>query len=306
MQREVLRAIIKGLISHLPFNTDIEENLSKIIRMKMQQMLPLLRKKGFDEDELLIQEELLKVASEEFQTILLEKIKPFILQSINSSIWESFKMTSMLKDSYIGYFEEYLKEHFKIERFRRIFYDIYELLKTDIIERYVRSLSRRKGFGYVYFFAKPVNSPKLLEEFLRLSILFYPTALEGIEYEGRTYFLDDYLKSSDNLRNFQSILKKYIVTHFDEIPDPIILTGLEASINKNQLMFDKGLNIRADLLRTLLILAKFKSKQSATNNKRAESPEKSLFSIFQKQNDFLGLEKNLLYEMELVARENKW
>ncbi len=90
------------------------------------------------------------------------------------------------------------------------------------------------------------------------------------------------------------------------MPEAVFLAGFEATISKTKLLYEMDFNIRADFIKILIFLAKYKQKQMAQKNKRADSPEKSLFSLFQKQAGYLSLDKNLLHELELISRENKW
>jgi hypothetical protein len=212
----------------------------------------------------------------------------------------------IVKENYEAYFNRYLEERLQNPKLRKLYYTVDKLLSGNLIEKYLKSLYYRRGYGNVSLYAKPLNTPGLLEEFLKLAAFFYPMASEGIDMNGQTIHIEEYLNSKENLKQFYQYFKEYAHSNFGLIPEDILHTAIEASINKGQLMFDLGLNIRSDLLRTLLLATRYTQKQAGSSNKKADTPEKSLFSIFQKQTDFLGLEKNLLYELELIARENKW
>jgi hypothetical protein len=204
--------------------------------------------------------------------------------------------------------KDYLKRNLHKQSFRKNYWNILLLLESDLISRYATQLYHRKGYGSRYLFSKPVSTPRLLEEFLSLSLIFYPVTSEGIQVEGRGIYLEEFLGSTDSLKMYFQHMKKHVASTFGDVPEPIFQAGVEASILRNKLKFLPDFHIRSDLVRILLHLVKFRQSQmtASAENKRADSPEKSLVALFQKQADFLGLEKNMLYELELITRENRW
>lgn len=305
---KIIDEILKGLINFLEWNDEIEENLKKVVKVKIDQFVTILKQKGFSVDRFSLEDKILDRAEKIFADILFEKMRPHIRKFLQFSIWEAYNLTGIISDNYIAYFESYLKNNLTNSKIRKAFYQISILLNSDLIERYAQHYHARKGYGSLYIFAKPINTPKLLSEFLRLAAFFVPLALDGFTLEAQTYFLEQNLGSKELFEEYCKKLTRYVREHFDKIPLPVFQTGVESHINREQIVADIGVNIRADLLKILLLMAKFKQNPAAgaAKNKKADSPEKSLFSLFQKQTKFLGIEKNLTYEMELIAKENKW
>ncbi|HOJ49433.1 MAG TPA: hypothetical protein PKW55_01325 [Spirochaetota bacterium] len=297
---------MSNIISKININSDIENNLEYIINNKIYDIHKIVQSKGYKIDPVSLKDNILSVTNQLFIEYLLSSVNKFVDKILESNIWAVLGVGPIVKSSYIEYFNLFYKEMLLNKEFRLLFYDVYSVINSDIIDRYTKNLYHRKGYGHLYMFAKPISNPQLLTDLLKLSSLIYPVVLTPFRIDNKVYIIDEYLVRKDLIDEFLSILVKYINSRLGKIPNEVVEIALHASINKRKLIFDIGLNVRADLLRALITVAKFKSKQVDINNKMADTPEKSLITIFKQQVDFLGLEKNLIYELEMVTRENRW
>jgi len=303
---DILRILITNMISKFNLTSDIENNFEYIIDNRISDLHKLLTSKGYKTTPNAIKDTILKIANESFIDYLVNFVEKFMNNILSSNIWQLLLGAPVVKSSYLEYFKTYYRESLLNKEFRTKFYDVYNLLNSDIIDRYTKMLHYRKGYGHLYMFAKPINTPNLLADFLKLAGFIYPIFLMPMRVDDNLVIIDEYLSRKDLIDKFVEISKKYINSKLGKIPDDIVETAVHSSINKRKLIFDIGLNVRADLLRTLLIISRFSTRQAHIKNKMADTPEKSLISTFKQQIDFFGLEKNLIYELEIVARENRW
>lgn len=301
---DILDNIIKGVAATIEINEEIEENLEKIFRIKNRDILNLLNKKNINMTEYELNEKLTHQSEKYFINFLEKEIRFYLSQFIDFPFWEGYKITT-LKENIASYLNTFIKKNLPNKKFRKNFFNIVNLLKSDLILRYCEGLYSRKGYGSRYLFAKPNSAPSLLNEFLKISLFFFNISLISIEFNGEAHYIEQYLASKEGIGNYFHLLEKYALSTFGDIPFELIKVGIEASINKQKLKYEMDASNRADLLRIFFHMAKFQQKQAATN-KRAETPEKSLLSLFQKDAQFLGLDKNFLYELEMIAREHRW
>ncbi|HCL57382.1 MAG TPA: hypothetical protein DHW82_10300 [Spirochaetia bacterium] len=305
MTEEIVEKITKGVISQLEFNDDVEENFQKIIHLKINDIAMMLKQKDIHMEQATLKENFMSFGEKYLIHTLSNKIKYYLSSLLNSPVWSMFG-ENVIKNDYQSYFEHNIDILLQKDSIRKLYYNVITLWNSDIIDRYIPAISGRRIYGSAYIFTKPITNSKLLIDFLRVSAFFYPVVADGFTHGGNTHFIEKYFTYREGYDKFFQILGEYMRDKFGNVPEPIYFTGIEASVNKNKLNYETVMNIRGDLLRIFLYLANFKQKQAAANNKKADYPEKSLFNLFQKQCDFLGLNKNLLFDLEFVARENRW
>ncbi|PKL14449.1 MAG: hypothetical protein CVV50_02495, partial [Spirochaetae bacterium HGW-Spirochaetae-6] len=223
---EILEALAVRFIKTLDLNEDIEDNYKKIIKVKLADIVGILSGKGHTVNEYDVQEKLLNLGEKFFKSVVVQGMEKHLPKFFNFMLWEAYQM-NIIKDNSLEYSKHHLHDAIDSEKVRKNYYSIISLLSTDLIERYCKGLYQRKGYGHIHLFSKPINNPKLLEEFLKFAAFFFPIGLDAIKAEGKTVYIDEYLSSKENLRRYFEILKKYVPSQMASVPEPVFRTGVE-------------------------------------------------------------------------------